>query len=209
MMAAEKQHMQTLYTIGHSTHPADAFLHLLTLHQIDLIADVRSSPYSRMTPQFDREALAALLKNHKLQYLFLGQELGARRSEPACYAGDKARYDLIARAPLFQAGLQRVRQCAAQNRVALLCAEKDPITCHRTVLVCRHLRQTLPAINHILSDGTIETQQQAEERMMQEFDLAGGSLFESREQLIERAYDLQGDKIAYVKDPIQNASDIR
>jgi uncharacterized protein (DUF488 family) len=206
-MSAEDD-IPELYTIGHSTHEADAFLGLLKAHEIEIIVDVRSSPYSRMTPQFDREALAALLRARQVKYLFMGQELGARRSEAACYVGDKARYDLIARAPLFQAGLQRVREGIARARLALLCAEKDPITCHRTVLVCRHLRQDGLAIRHILSNGAIETQRQAEARMMEELDLAGGSLFESPEQLIERAYDLQGEKIAYVKEPAQGA-DIR
>lgn len=206
-MTAEKD-IPALYTIGHSTHEAEAFLDLLKSHGIEMIADVRSSPYSRMTPQFDREALAAVLKRRNVHYIFMGQELGARRSEAACYDGDKARYDLIAGAPLFQSGLQQVRKQAASRRVALLCAEKDPITCHRAVLVCRHLRNAIPAIGHILSDGTIETQAEAEQRMMEELDLAGGSLFESPEQLIERAYDLQGEKIAYVreagKEPMDN-----
>lgn len=207
-MPAEND-IPALYTIGHSTHEAEAFLELLKAHGIEMIADVRSSPYSRMTPQFDREALAALLKRRNVQYVFMGQELGARRSEASCYEGDKARYELIAKAPLFLSGLQQVCKVAGSRRVALLCAEKDPITCHRTVLVCRHLREMIPAIRHILSDGTIETQAQAEQRMMEELDLAGGSLFESPEQLIERAYDLQGDKIAYVKEPMQGAADIR
>lgn len=209
MAAVNDKNLPTLYTVGHSTHEADAFINLLRGHGIKMIADVRSSPYSRMTPQFDREALMALLRRSDIQYVFMGQELGARRTEAECYENAKARYDLIARAPLFLAGLQQIRQTAGRLRMALLCAEKDPITCHRAILVCRHLRQDRLAIRHILSNGSLESQAEAENRMLDTHDLSGGHLFESQEQLIERAYDIQGDKIAYEKDQSETGADFR
>src|SRR5262249_12681672 len=151
----------TLFTIGHSNHEMAAFVKLLQQHGITLVADVRSSPYSRFNPQFNRESLAAALEKCGIEYAFLGRELGARREERQCYAGQQARYDRVARLPLFQQGLEVLREAATRGRVTLLCAEKDPLTCHRTILVCRNLRSESLAISHILEDGGIETNSDA------------------------------------------------
>src|SRR5665213_2793269 len=118
----------SLFTVGHSDLEAPEFLSLLTRHGIDTIADVRSQPYSRFNPQFNRETLAALLKRSGIEYVFTGRELGARRAERESYREKQARYDLIARLPAFQEGLDRLRRGIAVHRIALMCAEKDPIT---------------------------------------------------------------------------------
>ena len=186
-----------LFTIGHSDHSADTLLALLRDHQITALADVRSSPYSRRHPQFNREALAAAVERNAIRYVFLGAELGARRTEPECYEDGKARYPLIARAPLFRQGLERVRRGAEKFRVALMCAEKDPLTCHRAVLVCRHLRDAFPDIQHIREDGRLESHHELESRLLAVAGLPEGDLFQSREELLERAYDWQGERIAY------------
>ena len=187
-----------LFTVGHSNHTPEVFLALLQSHQIGAVADVRSSPFSRFNPQYNRDALAAALTAVDIRYVFLGLELGARRSEPECYDSGKARYDLIAKTPLFQRGLERVRRGTASYRVALLCAEKDPLTCHRTILVCRHLRAESMLIQHILEDGGLESNADAERRLLSVCGLPPHDLFRSHEELIEQAYDMQGDRIAYV-----------
>jgi uncharacterized protein (DUF488 family) len=186
-----------LFTVGHSDHSAGVFLDLLRRHGVTALADVRSSPYSRRYPQFNREALAAEVERAGIRYVFLGTELGARRSEPECYEDRKARYPLIARAPLFAEGLTRVRQGAEKYRVALMCAEKDPLTCHRAVLVCRHLRESMSGIQHIREDGRLESHDELESRLLALAGLPEGDLFQSREELMERAYDWQGERIAY------------
>ncbi len=127
--------MRKLFTIGHSTHAWADFLHLLKTHCINAIADVRSSPYSARLPQYNREVLDRALPAENIRYAFLG----ARRTEPECYVDGVARYDLIARTAVFQAGLDRVLSGTARFRLALVCAEKDPLECHRTILVCRSL----------------------------------------------------------------------
>ena len=141
-----------LYTVGHSNHECEKFLDLLTPHQITAVADVRSQPYSQYTPQFNRETLEAALGRRRIKYVFMGKELGARREERECYVGGQARYDLIAGLPAFLQGLERLRRGAKTQRIALLCSEKDPLACHRTILVCRQLRGEF-AIEHILEDG--------------------------------------------------------
>jgi uncharacterized protein (DUF488 family) len=188
---------RSLFTIGHSDHATGAFIDLLRQHGVTALTDVRSSPYSRRCPQFNREALAAEVERAGIRYVFLGAELGARRSEPECYEDGKARYSLIARSPLFAQGLERVRQGAEQYRIALMCAEKDPLTCHRAILVCRHLRDSMSPILHIREDGRLESHEELESRLVNAAGLSEGDLFRSREELLEEAYDWQGDRIAY------------
>ncbi|MBE7507131.1 MAG: DUF488 domain-containing protein [Planctomycetia bacterium] len=186
-----------LFTIGHSDHEMPAFVSLLAQHGVTAIADVRSQPYSRFHGQFNRETLAELLNRAGTQYVFLGQELGARRSERECYHEKQARYDLIAKLPAFREGLDRLRRGLTTHRIALLCAEKDPITCHRAVLVCRHLRADSIDIRHILEDGSVETMDQIESRLLEAVKVPTEHLFRSRSELIELAYDLQGERIAF------------
>jgi uncharacterized protein (DUF488 family) len=188
---------RSLFTIGHSDHAAGVFIDLLRQHGVNALTDVRSSPYSRRYPQFNREALAADAERAGIRYVFLGAELGARRSEPDCYEDGKARYPLIARSPLFAQGLERVRQGAEKYRIALMCAEKDPLTCHRAILVCRHLRDSISPIQHIREDGRLESHEELESRLLTIAGLSEGDLFRSRGELLEEAYDWQGDRIAY------------
>ncbi len=195
-----------LFTIGHSDHEMPDFISLLTRHGVTAVADVRSQPYSRFNGQFNRETLFELLKRAGIQYVFLGRELGARRSERESYEGKQARYDLIARLPAFREGLDRLRRGFGTHRIALLCAEKDPITCHRTVLVCRHLRADSIEMRHILEDGSIETTEQVEARLLEVVGLPPSHLFKDRSELIEEAYELQGERIAFTESEVPVAS---
>lgn len=187
---------QDLLTIGHSAHPIEAFLALLTRHHVTAIADVRSTPYSRRNPQFNRESLARTLAEHGIAYVFLGAELGARSADPSCYVDGQARYDRIAATPLFHEGLRRLERGMQAHRVALMCAEADPITCHRTILVCRSLRACGIEIAHILADGGLEPQADAEARLVSLTHAGQAGLFDAGDP-VERAYDLQADRIAY------------
>jgi len=195
--------MKELFTIGHSNHSLDHFLKLLSTHQISTVADVRSIPYSKYSPQFNKDVLEIALENAKIGYIFLGRELGASRTEEDCCIEGKAKYDRIAQLPTFRRGLERVLQEVEHFRVALMCSESDPITCHRTILVCRELKRTCPdlEITHILADGTEEQQEMSEERLVN-FHKLQPELFgdlTSTSGLIEKAYDLQAEKIAHKK----------
>jgi uncharacterized protein (DUF488 family) len=192
--------MNELYTIGHSTHAIERFIELIRMHRINAVCDVRSSPYSRYNPQFNRENLQPELKRHGIAYVFLGKELGPRSNDPGCYEDGKVCYDRLAQTHLFQEGLKRVRQGMASYRVALMCSEKDPATCHRTILVCRHLRDKETRIRHILEDGSLEENGVTMRRVMDLLKLPEKDLFTSPEEMVERAYDMQGDRIAYVQE---------
>ena len=130
---------ETVFTIGHSTHPQERFVSLLCQHGITALCDVRSTPYSRVNPQFNREGLRESLRACGITYVFLGKELGARSADPTCYEYGKVKYDRLAVTDLFRQGLDRVREGTRTYRVALMCAEKEPLECHRTILVARHL----------------------------------------------------------------------
>ena len=194
-----------LFTIGHSTLEADAFVALLKENGVSAVADVRSSPYSRFSPQYNTDSLRRLLLDNQIQYVFLGEELGARRSEPECYVDDVAKYELIATTEAFARGIQRLRTGLASRRIALLCAEKDPLTCHRTILVCRHLREDA-AISHIIGPGECETQEQAETRLLSLIGLPERDLFRSRAELLDEAYTKQGEQIAYRRQALTGAN---
>ncbi|MES1180303.1 MAG: DUF488 domain-containing protein [Verrucomicrobiota bacterium] len=193
--------MNTLFTIGHSDHELATLVQLLRQHKVAVVADVRSQPYSARLPQFNKELLERGLRENGLQYVFLGVELGARRDEAECYVDGQARYELVAKTIAFAKGLQRVRNGLGKFNVALLCAEKDPLTCHRTILVCRHLRGLGFPIQHIHEDGSLEPHEAAEERLLQITGDAEPFLFASHQEQIERAYDRQGLKIAYRQTP--------
>jgi uncharacterized protein (DUF488 family) len=191
----------TIFTIGHSNTGVETCIALLQRHDVTAVADVRSHPYSRYLPHFSRPALQAALRAEGIAYVFLGRELGARPEDPACYVDGRAPYDRIAATPLFAAGLERLRRGMREARIALLCAEKDPLTCHRAILVCRHLRRPGLAIEHILADGSLESQHALEQRLLLAHGLQQTSFLDPRSprEAIEEAYDRQGARIAYTR----------
>jgi uncharacterized protein (DUF488 family) len=191
--------MNKLYTIGHSNHAIDRFTQLLKMHAITAIGDVRSSPYSKYMPQYNREPLQKVLKENHIAYVFLGNELGPRSQDPACYVDGRVQYARLTQTETFQRGIQRISMGMKTYCIALMCAEKDPLSCHRMILVCRVLRSKPVEINHILEDGSIESLQESERRLMHELKMRQLRMFESPEDLIQRAYDVQGQKIAYVR----------
>ena len=187
-----------LYTIGHSNHTPDKFVDLLTKdHEISAIVDIRSSPYSKYCPQFNKEALQNFLKKNDLRYLFLGQELGARRSEANCYVDGKVDYDLIVGESSFEAGISRIVEGAKMMKVALMCSEKDPLTCHRSILIARVAKETFCDIHHILEDGSIETHEESEKRLLRECKLEHEDFFLSYDDRMNKAYAERGQSIAY------------
>lgn len=149
-----------VFSIGHSKHAIGAFLGLLEQHDIELLADVRSMPYSRFSPQFARAALERSVAAAGRAYVFFGQELGGRPEGAEFYddAGH-VRYDRRAGSPEFLDGIRRLESELARRRVAILCSEEDPAHCHRRLLVARVLgaRGVAAAhLSHIRGDGRLE-----------------------------------------------------
>jgi uncharacterized protein (DUF488 family) len=191
--------MRSIYTLGHSNHAIERFIALLTAHGVETVADVRSQPYSRFNPQFKREALRTSLAGAGIGYEFLGAELGARSPDPACYVDGKVDYALLAASEPFRRGVDRVAALAAAGSVALLCAERDPLTCHRTLLVCPALVERGFTPVHILADGSLETHAAALERLIAELGMGAPDLFGGADELIAEAQRERGRRIAYTR----------
>lgn len=201
-MMMERKEVSTIYTIGHSTHPIERFLELLEMNGITAVADVRSSPFSRHNPQFNQDTLSAELKKRGIAYVFVGKELGARSDDPSCFEAGKVRYGRLARTSIFKAGIDRVLSGADKFRVALMCAEKEPLDCHRTLLVSRALEQQGVSIFHILSDGSTEAQPKTMCRLLDLVGLPQVDMFRSHEELVEAACEMREEKIAYVDESL-------
>lgn len=187
----------TLFTIGHSTHEWSHFVELLLAHKIKAVADVRSSPYSRFCPQYNRENLDRALRNVGIYYVFLGKELGARRTESECFIGNKVSYSLVAQTAVFNHGIKRLRTGVEKMRVAIMCAEKDPLECHRTILVAHYARNVFRRIEHIREDGNLESQETVDRRLLADYRLAEADLFKPMNELLELAYRKRGEEIAF------------
>jgi uncharacterized protein (DUF488 family) len=197
-----------IYTIGHSNHPIDRFVALLQQHDIDAVADVRSTPYSRFNPQYRKERLQAALADAGIRYVFLGEELGARSKDPACYdESGRVSYVRLAATDLFRRGIERLLTGMQNHRIAIMCAEREPLDCHRTILVARELEKAGVPVTHILKDGALEPHRHAMERLASSLKLTETDLFRTTDELIEDAYEKQGSQIAYVRSEKEGGAD--
>lgn len=154
-----------VFTIGHSNHEEQQFLQLLAQHHIDVLADVRSHPYSRYSSQFNRESLQQALTAANIRYLFLGEQLGGRPVDESFYdAEGHVLYWRVAETPFFRDGIERVERGRQQYRIALMCSEEDPAVCHRYLLVTRVLTERGVDVQHIRGDGSLQSQKEVEQQ---------------------------------------------
>lgn len=191
--------MNPVYTIGHSNHTTEHFLALLRAHGVTAIADVRSSPRTQINPDFSQPRLSAVLAAAGFRYVFLGDELGARSKDPDCYEKGRVVYSRLARKTFFQSGIDRIEMGAESQTIALLCAERDPLDCHRCILVARQLLQRSLAVHHILADATLETHRATLDRLKRQLHLdTQPTIFhQTPEQLDDLAYEMQEARIAF------------
>ena len=194
--------MASVFTIGHSNHAAADFLKLLHGHAVEVVADVRSAPYSRFNPHFNRDALRSELKEAGVGYVYLGSELGGRSDDPACYWNGRICYERVAQTSRFQGGLQRLAKGMAEHRIALMCAEKEPLHCHRTLLVGQALDAEGVDVSHIHADGELESHVAAMDRLLASFGLhPQDDLFgDPRATLVEAAIRKQSVGVGHVLD---------
>lgn len=192
--------MSKLFTIGYSGLDSAGFVKLLQANDVNVVCDVRSSPYSTYKPDFSRGPFRAFLNESDIKYAFMGDQLGARPKDRTCYVGSQATYERIAATQPFKKGLERLRLGVKQLNLALVCSERDPIECHRALLICRNLPDLRTVISHIHTDGKIETQDQFDERLVQYHNSAPPPLFrvpKDWEKSVSLAYERQGRAIAY------------
>lgn len=188
-----------VFSIGHSTLSYERFLQLSREHGVTAIADVRSAPYPRRFPHFNREILYNELRADKIAYAFLGDELGGRPKDPRFFCDGVADYEQMARVPNFAKGLSRVVEGATRYRIALMCSEHDPLDCHRCLLVGRALKERGVRVSHILSSGATMAQEKIEESLlaMAGQDQGQADIFASPGERLASAYRNRAKKVAY------------
>ncbi len=196
-----------VFTVGHSNHTVDHFIEMLQSHQVSVIADVRSVPYSRFAVQFNKDPLRQALAEAGIHYVFLGNELGARSKDPNCYEHGRVIYDRLAQTDLFLSGLSRLSQGIESESVAIMCTEKDPLDCHRTLLVARALVERHFTVDHILAVGKAESYEDSLLRLLNKSKRAQPELSTSEEELIDLAMKAQEERIAFVDKELEQASD--
>jgi len=155
-----------LFSIGHSNSPADRFVALIRNAGVTAVADVRSTPFSRFFPWFSRKPLEQRLAAEGIKYLFYGEALGGRPRDQSLYRDGVADYEAMARTAEFADGLGHLQDDIGQHRVCLMCAEREPLDCHRCLLVTRALCERGLAVGHILHDGTLEPHAATEQRLI-------------------------------------------
>jgi uncharacterized protein (DUF488 family) len=195
-----------LFTIGHSVLDLKTFLGAFRKYQIKLLVDVRSNPRSLRSPDFSQPEFEQYLREAGIRYLFLGEELGGRPSDPKAYhPNGLVDYRVRRKSFGFRAGIERVLKELEQNALALVCAEEDPLSCHRFLMICPELVAAGVEPLHIRKGAVLETQTAAEDRLLQVhrfYDIAGSSLLASdRTATLEDAYEAQAQKCAFRTDP--------
>ncbi|MGD0148919.1 MAG: DUF488 domain-containing protein [Xanthobacteraceae bacterium] len=186
-----------LFSIGHSNIAAERFIALLRDAGVDAIADVRSTPFSRRFPWFSGKNLATTLAQHGMAYLAYGDALGGRPRDAALYCDGVADYEAMARQPHFQSGLDRLLADAARSRVCLMCAEREPLDCHRCLLVARSLAERGLTVGHILHDGTVEPHAATEQRLLALIGTSDDLFVTGQDERLAAAYRRRARAAAY------------
>ena len=195
-----------LFTIGHSNLEGESFVGVIRHFGIEVVIDVRSRPRSFRFPQFSELELEQSLREAGVRYLFLGEELGGRPEDPKAYR-ENGLVDYRARRKSdgFQAGIERVRRELNQSSLALMCAEEDPLVCHRFLMICPELVACGIDPSHIRKGRVLETQREVEDRLLEVHhfgDVASDALFPAdRAAALEDAYIAQAEKCAFRADP--------
>jgi uncharacterized protein (DUF488 family) len=194
------QPARPILTIGHSRHSWERFAALLAGAGVETIADIRTAPRSRFSPQFNKDAMAAALAARGVEYIFLGKELGGRPQRQELYTDGVADYEKMAASQEFRLGLDRLMEAAARSSVAAMCSEADPLECHRCLLVGRALAATGADVRHILASGAIVTHAEVEERLLSLENLAEADLLaRSREERLAEAYRARAREFAFAQ----------
>lgn len=192
-----------LFTIGHSTHPIGYFIELLQAHEVNCIVDVRSIAASRFNPQYHKKALEEALKNKNIQYLHFAEEFGARRSNPADLTEGRVDFGKVRASVVFKKGIERLKQGTQKGfRIALMCAESEPLECHRFAMISPALKKDFE-IRHILKDASIAEQEELERQLLEKYHKKLNTLFPDEQPAgnrLQMALQLLNEKMGFSSD---------
>ena len=137
-------------------------MNLLTDKKIEVLVDVRSNPNSRWAAFADRDSINEILESVRIHYIYLGDVLGGRPSDSDSYDNRTGRvdYQVIQREEYFKRGINRILGGLKRYRVCIMCAEENPTSCHRNLLVAESLRKAGVQVFHIRGDGSIQTDEE-------------------------------------------------
>jgi uncharacterized protein (DUF488 family) len=198
-----------LLTVGHSNHDEARLLGLLRRAGVTAVADVRSSPFSRRLPQYNRPQLEAFLRHHAIAYVFLGDLLGGRPADEDLYDEDGrgglvVNYERVRATSAFRRGLDRLEQGLGRYTIALLCSEEDPLDCHRGLMIAPALKERGLPPGHLRKGGEVEGTEELEQRLLKETGVGEGllgGLFpvseEERRELLAEAYRVRNRSKAF------------
>lgn len=187
----------TIFTIGHSNLDIIEFINLLLANQIEFVVDVRSAPYSKLYPQFNRNALEVSLMKNSIKYLFSGDSLGGRSNDIKDFSKGRIVYKKIAEKKEYIFSINKLIQNSSKYKIALMCSEKEPLECHRALLISRSIEELTVKVLHIKRDGQIESQTEAIQRLLKIWKLDVPNLFGEDVERIEEAFARQETKYAY------------
>ncbi len=188
-----------LYSIGYATKPIPTFIEQLNRYHINVVADIRSVPFSKTFHDYHQGAIQGHLVRAGIRYVYLGEELGPRSKEPHHYdACGQVQFDRLRHSSLYKQGVERLKTGIQRDyTIALMCAEKDPANCHRSLLIGYDLQRTLGmTLWHITHNGELEDQTALEQRLSHMHQL-DEDLFLSAEEAQEKAYQQQLKKTSY------------
>jgi len=192
------------YTIGHSNHHPSRFIELLGMHNITLVIDVRSSPYSKYMADYNKDALPGILASEGIEYVYFGDELGGRTNDPSLMTEEgQTDYAKVMVTKNFKDGIAKVLRAVSEGEnVVLMCSEKEPLDCHRFVLVSRALSGSDVSVFHILGTGELKSNSDLEAELLARYNLDNRQtkLFGERKtsaDIILEAYLIRGREIAY------------
>ena len=178
-----------IVSIGHSVRPLAEFCTLAQHYGVSAIADVRSVPFSKFTPQFNQDVLKHALPRAGLFYVPLGEVLGGRQPD-APPRQDIDYFRTISSRPAFIAGLKRLEKGMRTHKIAMMCAEEDPIDCHRCRLVSRALKLRGVKVGHIVDETTLISHDSLEETLLKRYNKGKSDLFLSPDEALDVAYRL-------------------
>lgn len=193
-----------LYTIGHSTHPLEYFLELLSRQSVNCVIDVRSVAASAYNPQYNKEPLSNFLKNNGIEYLHFAEEFGARHTDPDLLDEDgKVDFEKVRNSWNFKKGVERLWQGVDRGyTIALMCSESEPLDCHRFSMISMTLQKDGFEVKHILKDATLKSNADLEWQLLKMYDkkIPKPNIFEphvTTEDQLKVAYRLRNKDIAY------------
>lgn len=148
--------MPKIYTIGHSNHLFSPFNEILKDKGITMVVDIRTNPYSKYSPHFNKKHLKKALEETNIKYIYLGKEIGGKPKVKKFYHQDKVLYHLLEKEESYQEGIAKLGNLAKDNVVVLMCSEENPYQCHRHLLITPTLLKKGYHISHIRKNGEIE-----------------------------------------------------